>query len=47
MEVVAPQLGPSEGHLHGDDPCPQRLGPEQRKQALPGLSGHTRVNWRL
>lgn len=47
MEVVAPQLGPSEGHLRGDDPCPQRLGPEQRKQALPGLSGHTRVNWRL
>lgn len=47
VEVAAPQLEPWAGHLHGVDPCPQRLGPEQRKQTLPGLSGHTRVNWRV
>ena len=47
VEVAAPQVEPWAGHLHGADPCPQRLGPEQRKQALPRLSGHTRVNWRV
>lgn len=33
--------------MQAEDSCPRRLSPEQGKQALPGLSGHTRVNWRV
>lgn len=46
MEAATPQLGSSEWHVHGEHSRPPKAGPgTERKQALPRLHGHTRVNW--